>query len=194
MGYSILGGIKRLERQQAKLAGHEPDDLWYQLRVAASCPPDKTLNIRSGVVSPSYQWAVFELTDILPDTVADFEDQEATGMSLAFTTADYFLPIVLCYGYDWVAYQGYDDPSLYDSIFDNVVGTEAATAIEAEAQIDGFLNGSEQWYYERLPLCGVVFKNDGNTGISYAIEPIDQVNRGRSYIYRDARVRRGAIP
>ena len=126
--------------------------------------------------------------------VADFESVEDTGMNLVFDNAGYFLPILLCYGYDWVAYQCYDDPSLYDSVFDNVVGTETSTATAAEAQIDGFLNGSEQWYYERLPLCGVVFKNDGNVGVSYAIESIDQVNRRRSYIYRDARVRRGAIP
>lgn len=195
MSISVMRGIRRLERQQAAEAAFEPDNLWYQLRVAASCPPDKTLNIRGGVMTPAYQWAVFEYTDILPSVVANFEDEEETQLSLSFTNAGHFLPIILCYHYDWLSYQGYNDPDVYENpVFDNVVGTEVATSAGAEAQVDGFLNGVDQWYFERLPLCGVIFKNDGNTDVPYAFEEIDQVNRGRSYIYRDARVRRGAMP
>lgn len=191
---SVTSGIVSLEKQQAKDAALEPDNLWYQFQVAASCPPGKTVTIRGGVVTPAYQWAVFEQTDVLPSVVADFADADATQMYLTFTNADYFLPIILCYHYDWVAYQGYDPPIYDNPVFDNVIGTEVETIGEAEAQIDGFLNGVDQWYDERLPLTGIVFKNDGQTGVQYAILPIDQINRGRSYLYRDARVRRGAMP
>ena len=49
---SVWGGIRRLERQQAKRAASEPDNLWYQFRVAASCPPDKTLVVDSYLADP----------------------------------------------------------------------------------------------------------------------------------------------
>lgn len=187
--------LVKVYRQQQVYAAFEPDNIWYQLRTSVACPPDKTVNVRGGVVTPSARWATFEETDILPSVEVDFTNTESTGIDLSFTNSGYFFPIILCLAGDWIAYQGYDDPDIYEyPIFDNVTGTEVATAAEAESQIDGFLNGVDQWYNYRLPLSGIVFKNDGNTEATGSILPIDCVNRGRSYLYRDARVRRGALP
>ena len=165
------------QRAEAEVPGR---DMWYEFKVAPSCPPNKRLHIRPGIATPSIRWPDFIQDDYIPYTVCDFENQAETDMDLVFTNANYFLPILLCYTHDWL-----EDRT--EPIFDNVIGTEVATAELAEEQIDGFLNGVEAWYYERLPLCGVVLKNDGRASVNYAIEAIDSVNRGRSYLYRDAR-------
>ena len=195
MGYAtaVDRRLRRLEAQQARKAALEPDTISWQLQVTASCPPDKRVHIRSGIGVPAYQWGAVMQADFVPDQIGDFENSTETQMDLMFSNAGYYLPIVLCYYGDWVCYHslggGYLEP-----VFDNVIGAEVETAAEAEVQIDGFLNGVGQWYNYRVPLSGLVFKNDGRIDTQYAILPIDVVNRGRSYLYRDARVRRGAMP
>ena len=173
--------IGALDRARERSAADVPRrDMWYEFKVAPSCPPDKRLHIRPGIVTPSIRWSDFIEDDYIPYTVCDFENQTETDMGLVFVNAGYYLPILLCYNGEWLGYR--DDP-----IFNNVIGTEVETAILAEAQIDGFLNGTEDWYYYRLPLCGVVLRNDGQVGANYAIQAIDAVNRGRSYLFRDSR-------
>ena len=173
--------LRQLEKDERARAGYAPGgDRWYQFTVAPSCPPNRQLHIRGGNAIPSIRWRDFMEQDYIPDTVCDFENATETQMDLVFTNAGYFLPILLCYYGDYLL-------DGRDPIFDNVIGTEVATAAQAEAQIDGWLNGVEQWYYYRLPLSGVVLRNNGYTGVAFAIEPIDMVNRGRSYLYRDAR-------
>ena len=181
--------IQRLERQQEQEAGHAAPTRWYEFGVAPTCPPSKRLNIRGGVASPSAYWGWIMTNTYLPDWTCDFENQGETQMDLVFSNANWYLPIILCYYADWVAYY-YADPEFYaEPVFDNVVGLEVATSAEAEAQIDAWMNGYTQWYKEVLPLTSIVFKNDGQTGVPGAILPVDYMNRGRSYMYRDLRAR-----
>lgn len=187
------GKLHRLEQKRAQQAAYENDNIWYTFLVAPSCPPDKRLHIRGGIATPSARWGAIMAQSQIPDWVCDFEDEDATDMSLSFSNANYYLPLILCYFGDWVAYRTVSPPTYDDPQFDNVVGTEVETAGEAESQIDALLNGSDDWYYYRFPLWGVVLRNDGNVGINYAILPIDAVNRGRSYLYRDARARNSLI-
>ncbi len=194
MGWAgIETRLGRLEREQARTEIEDPNQQWYDLRVSASCPPDKRVHIRSGIGTPSGRWGFIMGNDFLPYTICDFENQPETQMSLNFTNAGYYLGLLLCYYGEWVAYRSLG-PSYQEPVFDNVLGTEVETAAEAEAQIDALLNGSEDWYYYRLPLWAIVLKNDGNAGVDYAIEPVDVVNRGRSYLYRDIRSDGGIFP
>ena len=198
LGYSILNrGVRKLERQQRQAAGYEPPGRWHEFLVRPSCPPDKRVHISGGIVTPSAYWGFIQQNDFLPEWVCDFEEGIRTGMNLVFTNANYYLPIILCYWYDFAAYYTYYEINYppdgwftwEDQPFDNVIGTEVATTVEAEAQIDAWMNGSTDWYKELMPLWGIVFKNDGQTEVNYAILPIDAVNRGRSYLYRDCRAR-----
>ena len=195
MGYTTAldKRLRRLEQQGARDSAHEPDTIWYQLSVSASCPPNKSVHIHSGIATPTSLWGGIINYDFIPNTVCDFENEAETQMDLVFSNAGYFLPVILCYYWEWISYAHYWPEDYGEPVFDNVIGTEVATATEAEAQIDGFLNGVEQWYNYRMPIHGVVLQNDGNVGVMKAILPIDQTNRGRSYLYRDARVRRGAL-
>jgi len=194
MSYDVVldRRVARLERQQAVDAALVSDNKWYEFLPAPSCPPDRRIHIRGGIATTSGRWGWILVDDFIPDTVCDFENSSETGLDLIFSNAGHFLPLLLCYFGDWVAYRsiaGYEEP-----VFDCVVGTEVATAAEAEAQIDSFLNGVEQWYYYRLPIWGVVLQNNGYAGVPYAILPIGAVNRGQSYLYRDARSNGGIFP
>ena len=187
MGWSTLDRrVQRLEQRQQQSGSNDPPGRWWELLVAPSCPPDKRLQIRSGTVSTAGHWGWIMQNDFVPDMVCDFESEEETDLDLVFTNVGYYMPIILCYAGDWASGGGdIEDPPYFDS----VVGIEAATSTGAEAQIDAWLNGSTQWYYYRVPLWGVVLKNNGQIDLSYAIEPVDAVNRGRSYLYRDCRAR-----
>lgn len=193
MSYGISERLHWLERRRDVAASVVADNKWYELACVPSCPPDRRIHIRGGIVTPSGRWGLIMVDDFIPDTICDFENQDETQMPLSFTDADYYLGLILCYYGDWAAYRTLG-PAYEEPIFDNVIGTEVETATEAEGQIDAFLNGYTQWYYYRVPLCGVVLRNDGNTGVDYAILPVDAVNRGRSYLYRDARSGGGIFP
>ena len=193
MNYTVVGeGVRKLKRGSDKEAGYQVQSRWYEFLVSPTCPPSKQLHIRGGQVTPSALWFWIQQTSFVPDWTCDFEDESETQMDLVFDNANFFLPLILCYGYDFITlYAAYPDDywDFGDPPFFNVIGTEVATAQEAEAQIDAWLNGYTQWYREVLPLSGVVLKNDGRTGTLYAILPVDAINRGRSYLYRDCRAR-----
>ena len=192
---NLLGSkLFLLEKQMKRQAAHVPPDASYEFKVAPSCPPDKRLQIQGGIPRLSQLHGGAIQHDFIPTTVCDFENEAETQMQLSFTNANYYWGIILCYYAEWIMYAIYDPDYYGEPVFDNVIGTEVETAAEAEAEIDAFMNGVEQWYYHRMPLCGVVFRNDGQTGISYSILPVDAVNRGRSYIYRDLRSMGGVYP
>ena len=185
--------LDRLVRKQQREDAFESIPEWYEFQVAPSCPPDKRLHIRPGIVQPCQRWGTFVRDNHIPAWICDFENETETQMALSFTNANYYLGIILCYYGEWLGYRTLG--GTYDDIvFDNVVGTEVATAAEAEAELDGFLNGVGDWYYYRLPLWAVVLKNDGQAGVNHAVLPVDKVNRGRSYMYRDARARHSIFP
>jgi hypothetical protein len=188
----LIAELQRLERAQGRSNAFAPDGRRYEFRVTPSCPPSKEIYISGGIATPSSNWFSILDHDFIPTVTCDFEDEDQTGMALSFTNADYYLPILLRYHGDWVC-SNYADPAYSDPVFDNAVGTECATAVEAEAQIDLFLNGGTSLYYT-MPLHGVILRNDGRTGIKFAILQVDAMNQGNSYLYRDARAWHGIFP
>ena len=191
----VEGRLSRLEKKAAIEGGFVPPDNRYEFKVAASCPPDKRLRIAGGTpkLSHLYGAALYDYSWV-DARICDLENQDETQMDLIFTNANYYLGIILCYEGQWLLYHVIQPATYGEPVYDPVVGTEVETAAGAEAQIDAFMNGVEQWYYYRMPLVGVVLQNNGQTGVQYAISPIDAINRGRSYIYRDLRSLGGIFP
>lgn len=180
---SILNRIGTLERQQRRDAGYEQLQVTYEFAVRPACPPTKELIVRPGVASS-------ESTAYIDQQTVDFTDAEAMGETYSWVTAYAYLPMILCYDTYWIMYHG--NPAyaaFWSQQYNNVVCEEAQTAGEAEACIDSLMNGSEAWYHYRFPLWGVVLKNAGFVGTDGNYQPIDAVNRGRSYLYRDCRAR-----
>jgi len=181
--------ISTLEKRGQRAAAFVPDGTWYDFKIACSCPPDKRVHIRGGNAAREENWGGLTiLQNFTPSTIADFTNIEETQLELLFANANYYLPTILCYHGDWIGRRD-EDPQYELPVYAGPVGVEVATAVEAEAQIDAWLNGYTKWCYLTFPLHGIVFRNDGQAGVPYAILPIDSVNRGRSYLYRDARAR-----
>jgi len=193
--YRVLNNrLLAIERKGAKISALTEYDRWYQFVTRPSCPPDTSVHISKGIVTLSAQWAAFIEQDYLPAITCDFTDTLFTGMDLIFESPNQYLGVILCYSQYYLQYWIYGE-EYDDTAFDNVIGGGGVeTSNEAEAQIDGFLNGVDDWYNARLPLHGVVLRNDGRINIPGAVLPVDLVNRGRSYLYRDSRALRGALP
>lgn len=183
-----IASLNQLYTRDKRRAGNVEVPRWYEFNVSPSCPPDKRLHIRGGYAAESFNFDGTVQQSYTPTVICDFENKDETDMNLVFDNANYYLPIILCYYGDWIAYRTMGSTL---PIFDNVVGDEVETAAAAEEQIDRWMNGYTDWAYYRFPLWGVVLKNDGVVGVTYSILPIDLINRGRSYMYRDARHKDG---
>lgn len=164
-------------------------DWYWQFAVSASCPPDERVQVRGGVIYPGPYWLVLDSAGWRGPDACDFTDPEMMGLDCNFTNAYYYLGLILCYEADWLLFYYHWEPDT--KLHFEVVGatTEWETSLEAEAEIDALLNGGGAIYQERMPLCTVVLRNNGITGIDGQVMPIDSVNRGRSYIWQDVRPR-----
>ena len=188
----------------------------YDFVVAPTCPPTTALYIRAGKAWPNSNFhGVYEFNVEKPADTVDFAattnvgyydvPQPGVPLDLSFASAGYYKAVVLCLNYWWIASEQYDDED-FDGGDDwkyYVLGgiTEYATATDSEAAIDAVLAGGAgevpgfaatdpetkvfAWCY--FPLRAIVLRNDGTTGVPGAVQPIDLLNRGRSYLYRDVR-------
>lgn len=180
-GYSANRCV-RLDKQREIRAGVVDEPLSDHFRVSVSCPPDTRVHIRGGNVWEGTIWIGVGNGYYIADYTTDFaEPDNIDGYTGNFGTADYFMGVLF-----GRAFYGEDNFVIWS-------GNEFATAAEAEQDIQNVALRDSPWYgYDYnggLPLCGIVLKNDGRTGLDGAVLPIDAVNRGRSYYWRDLRPR-----
>lgn len=179
-------GLDRRLRAIEKTQERNTDNLhvYYEFLTRPTCPPGKTLIILPGMISST-------TSAYIPQQVADLTDVDNMVQTWAFTNAYWYIGVILCFDSAWVQYHGNPDyfGRFYTNQYDNVVCEEMETAAEAEACIDALMNGADAWFSQRFPLCGLVLRNTGVVGVDGEVLPIDAVNRGRSYLYRDLRAR-----
>lgn len=115
------------------------------------------------------------------------------GWDGKFDMAGYFRGVIITIPYYWYINQidGFD---LGHEFYLIHTLEEYSTAAETEAvMLSWYRTGTgvaaPYIYPIRTPLAVLILKNNGTTGVLGEIEPVDAVNRGRSYIWRDARVR-----
>lgn len=194
--YGIVEGrIERLRKAQEKEADRAEDPAWYNFRVAPSCPPDKRVHMRGGLLwnpypGNYYAWQVPSATCDLTDpeqTFANFYTQSNFDYNntphFQWTNLYYYKVFTLVLRlHDF-------DPGNITFVLSEMEEDwtlEYETAAEAEgAWPDTVGTWQQAWYTDGYPLCGLILRNDGTlTGF----QPIDVVNRGRSYIWpRDIR-------
>lgn len=200
MGWAIAGRqVRRLERIQAKRAIGTSQD-GYAFSLHPTCPPSTSLNIRGG-----YAWQVvgylIQYGWYFPTYTVDLTDVDkvsvrggVAGYSYTFTNPYWYVPCAVVYSQEMYPPQPPDtwpddieDDSIY--LYGVFIGMptpppylyEVETAAEAEEiarRIQGDLAGGDG------TVCGyVILKNNGNTDGPNQYEPIDMVNRGRSYLF-----------
>ena len=182
---AIMGHrIQTLERQEARKAAHVEEPLSEHFRVAVSCPPDTQIHVRGGNIWEGNYWWTVGLGYYLEGFSIDFSDASSiTNYDGNFANADYFMGVII-----GRAFYGLCDYLCVGA------DTEHATAALAEAHIETVALATENvWRGDtndgNLPLIGLVLRNDGRTGVDGAVLPIDRVNRGRSYYWKDLRPR-----
>lgn len=175
--------LRRLERAQAKQAAYTADSEHYQFRMACSCPPDKRLHMRGGLMYSQEShdgWFV-------QDATLDLTDSSQTGgVTFERPTAYYYQAYLVR-----LENGGLGGPPYVFGLPNS--GNIFATAAEAEQDLMDYVLLGHEWRFD-YPLCGLITRNDGRINTDYAIMPVDPINRGRSYIWpRDYRPRNIAL-
>jgi len=175
------GRIQQIERAQRQQAGNPiADRQKYWFRASPSCPPSTIVNVRGGILYESPDGPGAGGAIDIPALECDFGVGGTDGGAGAFTTA-----YAYC-GYVMVLYATVAGVPGLSFWYDT---SEYATAAEAEVAVWPNVMDTAGPFLDGLPLCILILKNNGVTGVDGQIEPIDAVNRGRSYIMRDVRPR-----
>lgn len=209
----MIGALsKRLTAMERKVASQrsrtQGSQIQYQFRLIPFCPPTTKVRVMAGVMYRSVWWYNGkQLNDIrIPENVIDFSDPAASeiDVDLTFSSASYYKVCLVAYSLNYLHTPGCEQYPAdldcgYEYKFETYGSDEAEyeTATEAEAAGDLFLNHTMgNWLsdlsggqrYGRFPLWIVVLRNDGRVDIQGAVLPVSPINRGGSYLYRDARV------
>lgn len=160
-------------------------DKWDYWRVRTSCPPDTQLHMNGGWYVAPASWGD-GYTYWRQDLTVDMTDLSLVNLTHEWVNAYWYVPTILV----WTWYGSYTF-RLYGTDVTSFTGygyEEFETYTEAEAALDAFVTSSVD--ETGLPLCRLMLRNDGRTGQVLeegtqiaAIQAIDPVNRGRSYLW-----------
>lgn len=142
--------------------------------MCGTIPPSTSIDVRGGQV-----WSTFGEINTCPGATFDLADPAVTGRSPVFTTP-------YAYGYYWLAM--YVDASrLRVGGGTTAYWEELLTAAEAEeaalANDCNQLHTLPPWDWGISIGC-VILRNNGNVTEANQFQPIDQINRGQSYVFR----------
>jgi hypothetical protein len=152
-----------------------------QFRVTPTNPPSAVVNMRGGWLYLDGQHADVGQAQYISATVCDFAGTIGNYTGI-FTNANRYLGVILClHNNAWT-----NTAPIFWTISTAI---ERATAVEAEQDITAMFTGTTDVYSTWMPLRAVILRNNGIISGSGAVLPIDGVNRGRSYLWRDCRPR-----
>lgn len=195
--YQVLNKqLRKLEKKQRQQAGSAQNWDAYQFTVSPIAPPSTSIYIRGGRMTWPASWNE-GVSYYLADKTLDLANTDASvGPEWPYScnNANWYVPIYVCiswyFAYSYIEDTGYGEQTyrLFGADYYGWAGggfVEYETAAEAEAAIDGtnvdFIQ--DQMTETGLPICRLILRNDGTTGIPNRWMPIDAVNRGRSYLW-----------
>ena len=188
----VDGQLRRMKRELERKDAYTHFAQYDGQRAAVSCPPDTHLHIRGGWLNTAYGEQL-----PTPDLDLNFglDPDGSYGLDgwfgpTPFSTAGYYRAGVVLRKNLW------DDVSEQLGVDAQIIWTPqtpdcVSTAACAEQWGDWVLRYTLDSNFG-YPLCLIIVRNDGVTsaddpGIYGHILPIDAVNRGRSYLWRDIR-------
>lgn len=173
-----------LEKDVGRVAAYEEPNYQWDFKVAPSCPPSTTIHMRGGTVWGDWgagwdgdAWYV----DSASHDMADIND---SGDAYWFTNAYYYISFAVM-----LKDSGY--PGTSPPLYVITSAAEYATGAEAEAAaFPAIATGAfDPDAGFGIPLAILIMRNNGDTTLVNQYMPIDGVNRGRSYIWRNLKVR-----
>ena len=197
---------QRLARQERKERARPTAGAIGQFRVSPTCPPSTSLRIFGGQALPDLATGWNDYNVQIPALMVDLSNGTIIGssnnhyngveLSLIAPTPLCYWAVILSLHSEWIYFREFygDDP--FDDFQYLYYGAQTAytTVDEAEDWIDLLLNGSgvgedimQPYKWDRMPLYAIILRNNGNTTAPNQFLPIDAINRGRSYLYRDMR-------
>lgn len=154
--------------------------------VTPTCPPTTAVRVLRGKAwIDSNRWAFMTYRVEQPDDEVDFSTAANIGYGAdawrpSFANQYHYVGFVLGLTSSYVIYGSEPKYRVYGDL------GEYEGAADAEAEVDAFLNGGT-FVGSAIWLWAIILRNDGATGSAGAILPVDQMNRGQSYLYRDVR-------
>lgn len=195
---ALDGQLRITQNRQRRAAAFAPPSYESTLRVIPTCPPGQSVRVFGGRIYAGYNWGAAAFDDYeqraytVPDLMADLADPDSVTVEVSFSIANRYQFFLLELKLPAIV----EEPAESDwSFYLHGTGDELATAGEAEQWLNSYdFQHSSPWdegaYGLCFPLCGIVLRNDGRTGLAGAFLPIDMINRGRSYLWpRDMRPR-----
>jgi len=185
--------IDRLEKQQARRVGTVQTGA-YAFRLSPTCPPSTSITFRGGLA-----WfptsGIWSTGFYIPSYTVDLADPEKTSVRVSssnyvytFTNAHWYAPCVVGISQElWPPPDPWPDAVPDDAI--NLYGgigspylQEFETAAEAETALGEIMAGEISAFYG-VAAGGLVLRNNGNTTEYNQYQPVDLINRGRSYLF-----------
>ena len=175
--------VRALERQNARASAYTEPNYQWDFRASPTCPPTTAFHARGGMVwgDPS-QWN--GASWYVSGSTYDMADIGDSGDAFWFSNPYYYIPAAVMLR--WSGTPG-TTPPLYI-----ITGSaEYATAAQAEEAAYPAWPGGAFMADAALgiPFAILVMRNNGNTTLVNQYQPIDRVNRGRSYIFKNLKMR-----
>ena len=176
--------VRRLERAQRQQAGAVQNADAYQFIVSPTCPPSTSVVFRGGLAWWA-AWNAYPSGYYIPGYTVDLTDSDKAYPSYTFTNAFWYSPrlVVMRSSSFWPppeppATWPTDAPD--DTLY--LYGTgEFATVADAEVACRNMRGDTAS--QSGIVMGGLILRNNGNTTDPNQYQPIDRVNRGRSYLF-----------
>jgi hypothetical protein len=178
--------VAQLEQYGDRVGAYTEPNYQWNFRIAPSCPPSTTIHMRGGRVWGDWGAGWSGQSWYVDSASYDLADISDSGDAYWFTNPYYYLPFsVMLY------LSGY--PGATPPLYVINGGTEYATGAEAEAAVYPLISAVPSAFGPHagygIPLAILIMRNNGNTTLVNQYMPVDRVNRGRSYIWRNVKVR-----
>lgn len=195
---TVAGVVERrvnaLWKQQRQRAGSAQGDT-DSFRLSPTCPPSTSIAFRGGLAWwPAYSFwpAGFYIPSYTVDLSTVSVRINYSGYTYTFTNANWYAPCIFTISQSlwpppedtWPTTIPDDSIYLYGGVGSPYL-EEFETAGEAEIALREIIG--DRASFSGIAAGGLILRNNGNTADENQYMPVDQINRGRSYLFGSKR-------
>jgi hypothetical protein len=178
--------VALLEQSNARRGAYTQPGYQWNFRAAVSCPPSTIIHVRGGRVwgDPDSNWD--GTSWYVPSASYDISDQDVIGYYYTFTGQAYwYKPLTIL-----IRWSGKAGDALPTPLYVDTSAAQPTAELAEEAAYPDISTGHfDPDLFDGIPLAIFILRNNGNTTDRNQFMPIDRVNRGRSYLWRNVKLR-----